>query len=85
MARDYTYQETRQRLLQSLRSRFGDTEMIDQTQAAHLYGYKDVGKAKAQLAQLPAYEFGRQKVRYALTDIASDLARRARYPNSHVF
>lgn len=54
--------------------------MIDLTQAAHLYGYKDLNKAKRQLGDLPAYRFGKRKVRYALTDIASDLARRARPP-----
>lgn len=77
---EYNYAAQRQRILQSLRSRFGDTEMIDLTQAAHLYGYKDIRKGKKQLQDIPAYEFGDRKVKYALTDIASDLAKRARLP-----
>lgn len=80
---NYEYAAIRQRMLSMLRSRFEGREMITQVEAAQVYGYADSYKAeKAVLCNLPAYRMKGRNKRYAITDIASDLASRAEIPTA---
>lgn len=81
MNEGYEYAAIRQRLLSTLRSKFDGREMVTQVEAAQIYGYKDAYKAeKAVLHNIPHYRMGGRTKRYALVDIASDIARRAEVP-----
>ena len=79
-----TYQELRQKWVQTLRSRFDGREMLNMTEVAQVYGYRDANKAKAEVAHLPAYHCGAhgKRRKYAIGDIAGDLAQRAQIPGA---
>lgn len=81
-----TYQELKQEWLRRLLSRFKDHELLDLAEVAKVYGYEDPGKAKREVSGLPTYPVGPQKrkPKYAVKDIAADLARRARIPEDWV-
>lgn len=77
-----TYKELKQEWTRVLLSRFGGHELLNMTEVAKVYGYEDTTKAKAEVETLPAYPVGAKKCKckYAVKDIAADLARRVREP-----
>lgn len=69
------YAKCRQQFLNDLRARFDGKEMICKKEAAMIYGYVEARDADHILSQIPHYNLGK-KVKYAIGDIASDLAHR---------
>ena len=77
-----TYKELKQEWTRVLLSRFDGHELLNLAEVARVYGYRDPQKVCAEIASIPAYPVGEKKTKckYAVKDIAADLARRARMP-----
>lgn len=82
MPETYDYQSIKQQLARSIRSSHDGAEMLTQSQAARVLGYKDVRNAAHILDKLPQYEYRPHKFRWNVNDIAGELAKRARLPKA---